>query len=90
MVTVTVTAKKVIDSLGKVEVPIEVFYAAQTARAINNFPISGQRMPISYIRALLLAKWAEANANAELTLLEQPTAVTILSPAAYISVRCWP
>ncbi|GIU39304.1 hypothetical protein TUM3794_13800 [Shewanella colwelliana] len=83
-----VTAKKVIDSLGKVEVPIEVFYAAQTARAINNFPISGQRMPISYIRALLLAKWAEA--NAELTLLEQPTAVTILSPAAYISVRCWP
>ncbi|MCZ4338376.1 class II fumarate hydratase [Shewanella colwelliana] len=71
------TVKKVIDCLGEVEVPIEVLYAAQTARAINNFPISGQRMPVNFIRALLLAKWAAAEANAELTLLEQPTAAAI-------------
>lgn len=54
------------DSMGDLEVPADALYAAQTQRAINNFPISGQGMPATFIRALLQAKAAAAQANAEL------------------------
>lgn len=54
------------DSMGELEVPLDALYAAQTQRAINNFPISGQAMPEAFIRALLLAKFAAAKANSEL------------------------
>lgn len=59
------------DSLGEVEIPADALYGAQTQRAINNFPISGQRMPRTFIRALLLAKLAAARANAKLDMLNQ-------------------
>ncbi len=58
------------DSMGELEVPEDALYSAQTQRAINNFPISGQGMPESFIRALLLAKKAAAKANTELQLLD--------------------
>ena len=51
------------DSMGALEVPEDALYAAQTQRAINNFPISGQTMPKAFIRALLKAKYAAAEAN---------------------------
>ncbi len=51
------------DSMGDLEVPADALYAAQTQRAINNFPVSGLRMPESFIRALLLIKSAAAQAN---------------------------
>lgn len=54
------------DSMGELEVPLEALYAAQTQRAVNNFPVSGQPMPEPFIRALLLAKWSAARANAGL------------------------
>ncbi|KAF0806738.1 fumarate hydratase [Alcanivorax xiamenensis] len=54
------------DSMGELEVPAEALYAAQTQRAVNNFPVSGQRMPRAFIRSLLLAKRAAASANGEL------------------------
>lgn len=54
------------DSMGELEVPSNALYAAQTQRAINNFPISHQGMPESFIRALLQAKAAAAQANAQL------------------------
>jgi len=54
------------DSMGELQVPLDALYGAQTQRAVNNFPISGQRMPTAFIRALLLAKQAAAKANAEL------------------------
>ena len=38
------------DSLGEIEVPAEALYGAQTQRAVQNFPISGYRMPRRFIR----------------------------------------
>ena len=46
------------DSMGELQVPAEALYGAQTQRAVNNFPVSQQRMPTQFIRALLLAKAA--------------------------------
>ncbi|MEH6467276.1 MAG: class II fumarate hydratase, partial [Porticoccus sp.] len=54
------------DSMGTLEVPMDALYAAQTQRAINNFPVSGLCMPESFIRALLLVKSAAAQANVTL------------------------
>ncbi|HEB27765.1 MAG TPA: class II fumarate hydratase [Porticoccus sp.] len=54
------------DSMGELEVSFDALYCAQTQRAVNNFPVSGQRMPSAFIRALLLAKSAAAKANSEL------------------------
>ena len=39
------------DSMGDVKVPAEAYYGAQTQRAVENFPISGQPLPKSLIRA---------------------------------------
>ncbi len=33
------------DSLGEVKVPASAYYGAQTQRALENFPMSGRRMP---------------------------------------------
>ncbi|WP_051380455.1 aspartate ammonia-lyase [Bradyrhizobium sp. WSM1743] len=62
------TTRHEIDSLGKVEVPIEAYYGSQTVRAINNFSISG--IPIGrlvqLVYALALVKKAAVLANAKL------------------------
>ena len=54
------------DSMGELQVPEAALYGAQTQRAVNNFPVSHQRMPAQFIRALVLAKAAAAKANVEL------------------------
>ncbi len=54
------------DSMGELHVPEAALYGAQTQRAVDNFPISHQRMPAQFIRALILAKAAAAKANVEL------------------------
>ncbi|MBN3561395.1 class II fumarate hydratase [Aliamphritea spongicola] len=54
------------DSMGSLEVPENALYGAQTQRAINNFPVSGETMPRPFIEALLLIKDAAAQANQEL------------------------
>ncbi|WP_028695167.1 class II fumarate hydratase [Pseudomonas cremoricolorata] len=54
------------DSMGELQVPSQALYGAQTQRAVDNFPVSGQRMPVQFIRALLLAKAAAAKANVKL------------------------
>lgn len=69
------------DSLGDVQVPTNALYTAQTQRAINNFPISGQPLPESFIRALLLVKIAAAKANAQLGLIT-PEMVDAIEEAA--------
>ena len=51
------------DSMGEVTVPADALYGAQTARAIENFPISGRTMPGEFIRALGLIKQAAAEAH---------------------------
>ena len=54
------------DSLGEVSVPEDALYGAQTQRALENFPISGQRFSRRFIQALGLIKKAAAETNAEL------------------------
>ena len=51
------------DSMGDVQVPAQAYYSAQTQRAVENFPISGQPLPRPLIRALGLVKVASAVAN---------------------------
>jgi fumarate hydratase class II len=69
------------DSLGELEVPAEALWGAQTQRAINNFPISGQPLPDVFIRALLLIKIAAARANAQLDILTREQAEAIEAAA---------
>lgn len=73
------------DSLGELEVPAEALWGAQTQRAVQNFPISGQRMPAGFIRALALIKSAAARANADLGLLDAKLAEAIESAAAEVA-----
>src|SRR5882762_4602643 len=57
------------DSMGQMQVPADAYYGAQTARAIENFPISKLRFPRGFIRALGLIKHHAAATNAGLGLL---------------------
>ena len=59
------------DSLGTIEIDSEALYSAQTQRAINNFPISGRRMPASFISALIIIKSTAAKTNIELNCIEK-------------------
>src|SRR6056297_691343 len=54
------------DSMGDVQVPAEAYYGAQTQRAVENFPISGWRLPNAMISAMGLVKLACATANRDL------------------------
>ena len=67
------------DSMGELEVPQGALWGAQTQRAVNNFPISGQAMPRSFIRALGLVKKACAGANVSLGLMPEPLGQAIQS-----------
>lgn len=58
------------DTLGEMKVPADALYGAQTARAVENFPISGYRFQRAFIRALGLVKYAAAQANMRLGLLD--------------------
>ncbi len=65
------------DSMGEMQVPSAALYGAQTQRAVQNFPISGLRMPREFLRALGLIKAAAAAANARLGHLEAGIAAAI-------------
>ena len=58
------------DSMGEFQVPADVYYGANTMRAVLNFPISDLRFPRSFIRALGQIKQAAAQVNEELELLD--------------------
>jgi fumarate hydratase class II len=57
------------DSMGEVHVPAKAYYGAQTQRAIENFPISGEPLPPELIHAVGLVKYAAAVANCDLAKL---------------------
>ncbi|MBN1240184.1 MAG: class II fumarate hydratase [Gammaproteobacteria bacterium] len=67
--------------MGELEVPADALWGAQTQRAVDNFPISGLRMPERFIRSLGLIKWAAAKVNAELGLLPADVAEAIQAAA---------
>jgi fumarate hydratase class II len=58
------------DSLGEIKVPKNALYAAQTQRAVENFPISGIPIPRAMIKALGLIKQKAAEVNLDLELLD--------------------
>lgn len=58
------------DSMGELKVPVDALYAAQTQRAINNFPISGLPLPKDFIKAVALIKKAAAQVNMDFGVLE--------------------
>jgi fumarate hydratase class II len=72
------------DTMGEVPVPADAYYGVQTARAIENFPISSMRMPRSVIRAMGLIKRAAAAVNHSLGLLEQRPADAIARAATEV------
>ncbi len=73
------------DSMGELDVPADALWGAQTQRAVNNFPISGLRMPRRFIEALGLVKWAAAGANAELGLIKSDVAMAIQKAALAVA-----
>ena len=77
------------DSLGYVEVPVDAYYGAQTARAIENYPISGMRAHPLLIRAFGLVKQAAAQANKTLGLLDPRRADAILTAAGEVAEGKW-
>ncbi len=77
------------DSLGEVKVPENALYAAQTQRAVENFPISGQRFGRRMIEALGVIKRAAAFANAELGNLDSEVAEAIAAAAGEVASGKW-
>lgn len=73
------------DSMGALKVPAEALWGAQTQRAVENFPVSGQPLPRGFIRALGLVKAAAASVNAELGLLPKARAGAIRSAAMQVA-----
>ena len=69
------------DSLGEVRVPANAWYAAQTQRALDNFPISGIRFPRRFIQALGTIKKAAAKSNQHLGILDTDKADLIVAAA---------
>jgi fumarate hydratase class II len=73
------------DSMGELKVPKEAAWGAQTQRAIENFPISGLRMPAKFIAAIGLIKWAAAGVNRDLRLLADDVAEAIRAAALEVA-----
>src|SRR5438270_6416792 len=67
------------DPLGELQVPADAYYGVQTARAVENFPISGLRAPADLVVATVLVKKAAAEANAALGRLDAAVARAIVS-----------
>ncbi|MDQ0941036.1 aspartate ammonia-lyase [Streptomyces sp. V1I1] len=77
------------DSMGEVRVPAHAKWRAQTQRAVENFPISGQRLERSHIEALARIKAASAQVNAELGVLDKDIAGAIADAAAEVADGRW-
>jgi fumarate hydratase, class II len=77
------------DSMGEVRVPADALYGATTARAVENFPISGLRFSRAFLRALGLIKRAAAEVNAALGLLPAAKADLIARAAGEVADGRW-
>jgi fumarate hydratase class II len=77
------------DSMGEVRVPAHAKWRAQTQRAVENFPISGQPIERAHIEALARIKAAAAKVNAELGVLDKDVAEAIAEAAAEVAAGRW-
>jgi fumarate hydratase class II len=73
------------DSMGEVLVPEDALWGANTQRAVENFPVSGERLPRELIGALASIKGAAATVNARLGVLEPDMAEAIHDAAAEVA-----
>ncbi len=73
------------DSMGKVAVPADALWGAQTQRAVQNFQISGERLPREMVGALALIKAAAAIVNGELGVLPPDVAAAIHDAAVEVA-----
>jgi fumarate hydratase, class II len=69
------------DTFGNIEVPADRLWGAQTQRSLQNFKISGERMPRELVRALAQVKRAAAQVNADLGVLAKDKAQAIIAAA---------
>ncbi|MGP3953907.1 class II fumarate hydratase [Streptomyces sp. 7N604] len=77
------------DSMGEVRVPARAKWRAQTQRAVENFPVSGQRLERAHIEALARIKAAAAKVNADLGVLDKDLATAIQEAAAEVAEGAW-
>ncbi len=77
------------DSMGEVHVPADALYAAQTQRAVDNFPISGLTFGRSFLRALGLVKAAAAQVNLDLGLMDEEMSAAIQQAANEVAEGKW-
>ncbi|MGW1974949.1 class II fumarate hydratase [Streptomyces sp. NPDC001889] len=77
------------DSMGEVRVPAHAKWRAQTQRAVENFPVSGQRLERAHIEALARIKGAAARVNAELGVIGADVAEAIADAAAEVADGRW-
>ncbi|WP_279398806.1 class II fumarate hydratase [Streptomyces sp. APSN-46.1] len=77
------------DSMGEVRVPAHAKWRAQTQRAVENFPVSGQRLERAHIEALARVKAAAALVNARLGVVDEDIAEAIRSAAAEVAEGRW-
>ncbi|MFE2556395.1 class II fumarate hydratase [Streptomyces sp. NPDC059352] len=77
------------DSMGEVRVPAHAKWRAQTQRAVENFPVSGQRLERAHIEALARIKAAAAKVNAELGVVDEDRAGAIVSAAEEVAEGRW-
>lgn len=75
------------DTLGDVEVPDNVYYGPQTARAVNNFRVSNKKLPAEFIRAQAVIKQASAKANIQTGRLDSEIGKAIMSAASEVRDR---
>ena len=73
------------DSMGEMKVPKDAYYTAQTARAIDNFPVSGVGLPKEFIKAMALIKLSAAEANMSLGLLPKNIGSAIIRAAKEVA-----
>ena len=74
------------DSLGEVAVPADALFGAQTQRALENFPISGLRLPAPFLCALGRVKQIAARVNGELGELDPKRAAAIAAAAREVAL----
>ena len=69
------------DTFGPIDVPADRLWGAQTQRSIGNFDISGERMPVEIVRALVRIKRASAVVNRALGTLAADRSDAIVAAA---------
>lgn len=73
------------DSMGEMQIPSEMLYGASTQRAVENFPVSGLRVPRAFIRSMAFLKSSCAEVNKELGKLDAELARAIVEASSQIA-----